>query len=139
MTIVAKVNAIFGNVEDVLVVNEQLLAALSAVIAVDVGQKSGVCTGTHTHSYARIHACAPCARMHTQKTGMHAHMSHVRSHSDRHARTAIHARTHAWPPSFPRTGARTHTHARAHTHSRPQPTLAQPTGSAALRGYRHPV
>ncbi len=59
MTIVAKVNAIFGNVEDVLVVNEQLLAALSSVIVVDVGQQSGVCTGTHTrirtHAYTRAH------------------------------------------------------------------------------------
>ncbi len=72
MTIVAKVNAIFGNVEDVLVVNEQLLAALSAVIAVDVGQKSGVCTGTHTRSYARIHACAPCARTHAHTKDRHA-------------------------------------------------------------------
>ena len=71
MTFVAKVNAIFGNVEDVLVVNEQLLAALSAVIAVDVGQKSGVCTGTHTrirtHAYTR------------------AHPAHACTHKDRHA------------------------------------------------------
>ena len=67
MTRVAKVNAIFGNVEDVLVVNEQLLAALSAVIVIDVGQKSGVCTGTHTRMRARTHnARAPCARMRTQ-------------------------------------------------------------------------
>jgi hypothetical protein len=71
MTIVAKVNAIFGNVEDVLVVNEQLLAALSAVIVVDVGQKSGVCTGTHTR--IRTHA-------HTR-----AHPAHACTHKDRHA------------------------------------------------------